>query len=88
MPPALFALVIFQIGSCIFAWGWPQTSIFSPTQVSEHMWDHRCALSHLAIDWDGVNNFCLGCPQILILLISASWVVGITGGTTVPSSNY
>jgi hypothetical protein len=42
-------------------------------------WDHRHMPACPAIDWDGVLlTFCLGWPQIKILLISTYWVTGIT----------
>jgi hypothetical protein len=43
-------------------------------------WDNRYTLLYLTIGWDGISwNFWLGWPQTVILPISASHVVRITG---------
>jgi hypothetical protein len=76
MPPWLSALVIFQIGSHVYS----QTRMDHSPICFLHSWDDRCALHQAFIGWDGVSwTFCLSKHRTLILLISTSWVVRITG---------
>jgi hypothetical protein len=69
----LFALSVFQIASCIFAWGSPQTVILLPmvyyiagtTGVHLHTW---------LINWDrGLTNFFPGLASNCSPIDSASW---------------
>jgi hypothetical protein len=78
-PAALFALGFFWIESHIFCVG--QASDHKlPTYASLRAGItgmHCCAK---LICWDGCSlTFCLGWPQTVIFLISASWVAGNTG---------
>jgi hypothetical protein len=81
MPPVLFALGIFQIGSCIYVWaGLDHNSSYLCFLCS---WDDRhTPPSPAFIGWDGISQtFCLGWPQTVFLLISVSWGARIIGMT-------
>jgi hypothetical protein len=71
-----FALVVFQIGSCIFCVGLaldldPPNYVFYLTGLTD-ICRHSCF-----VGWNGVSLvFCQDWPQGMILLISASWVAG------------
>jgi hypothetical protein len=71
------ALVMFWIESCVFA-----LADFGPGSSCLHLlcsYNDRCKGHHpQIIGWDRVSlTFCLGWPQTVIFLISASWVAGI-----------
>jgi hypothetical protein len=75
----LFALIIFQIGSHIYAL--VNLNHNSPILCFLHSWDDRHPPPCPAfIGWDGFSEtFCPGWPWIVILLISTSQVTRITG---------
>jgi hypothetical protein len=50
MPQSLFVVVIFEIGSCFFAW----LDGDSPVYASHSRWDDRHAPSHPAFSVDKV----------------------------------
>jgi hypothetical protein len=78
-PPSPF-LLIFPIGSNVFAWGWSQTWILLPTLSTS--WDSKQVCTTIADIFVGMGillTFCLGWPRVAIFLISASWVEGIIG---------
>jgi hypothetical protein len=62
---SFFALLVFQIGSSIFAWGWPQIAPLLP--VFSHSWDYRHEPPYLPCLWKrGVlSNFLPGLTLIL-----------------------
>jgi hypothetical protein len=77
MPPTLFAVVIFWVGSCGFfagaSFGLQSSYLCLPAQITKIS---LCYHVHLAC-WDEVSlTFCLGSPWILIFPISF-WVAGI-----------
>jgi hypothetical protein len=74
----LFALVIFHIGSCIFARSRPGTTIL--LFITPHSWSYQPKAPKLVICWDGVLvTFCLGWSWMVIIMISAAGVPGIAG---------
>jgi hypothetical protein len=76
--PALFILVIFQIGSHSFSWAIPdcRVPVMPPTYLG---WQAHAITPNFFVGWDVVLlTSCLVWPQIVILLISTSWVTGIT----------
>jgi hypothetical protein len=76
---ALFAFIIFQIGSHIYVLA--SLDCDPPTYASLHVWDDRSVPLHPAIDLDRVSwcTFCLAWAQIEILLLSAFQVAKIIG---------
>jgi hypothetical protein len=65
-----------------------RVSHFLPRASLQHLHTYTSCIPHITdvnhhawvIYWDGVSlTFCVGWPWTLIILISASWVVGITG---------
>jgi hypothetical protein len=78
-PQPCFALVVFQIGSHIFAQGQPQTMILLPKEF--HINGMTDVNQHTQLsDWNGISQtFCLNWPQTAILPNFISQVAGITG---------
>jgi hypothetical protein len=74
-----FALVIFQVGSHVFAQEHPQTSVFLP--LASHVAGIADVLHHtLLINWSGVLlTFYLGWPGTMVFLIPAFWVTEVIG---------
>jgi hypothetical protein len=73
-----FLLVIFQIRACVFTWAWPQVKI-PPSMASQVAWATDVYHRTQFIGWDGVSlAFCPGWPLTVVLLVSVSWVAGIT----------
>jgi hypothetical protein len=63
MPPALYAMVIFERGSHFITWAGLDHN--PPIYVSLSSWDHRHVPLHPAVGWDGVSQtFCLGGLQL------------------------
>jgi hypothetical protein len=76
IPSARLASVSFGRGSLAFARSQPRlgSSYFYCVLGMK-----GCVPPHTAISWDGgLLTFCLGWPKTVILLISTSWVAGIT----------
>jgi hypothetical protein len=79
-PPALVTSAIFWIESCLYAW--VGLDHFSLYLYVPHSWDYRCTPVHpafLLVEMWILLTFCLGWLGTTTLLISASWVVRITG---------
>jgi hypothetical protein len=76
LPPALLALVIFQIRSHIFAQGHPGPP--SSYLCLLYSWNDRCVPPGLFVEMRSHLLFCSVWPLTMILLISASQVAGIT----------
>jgi hypothetical protein len=92
-PNLFFALVILQIGSCVFAQDWWQTEILLPMGPWVADWDppaycplgtleyrlaHHCTTtSGLFVEMWFHSLFCLCWHQTMILPVSASRVAGI-----------
>jgi hypothetical protein len=77
MLPALFALVILEIGSCSVQPG-PSFSCFRLPAVAQ-MTGSTTTSNFFSVKMELVNFFCLGWPETVILPISASLVARITG---------
>jgi hypothetical protein len=78
MPPAGFALAIFQIGFCFLpGWSGPQSPHFILLAISGMTGVTN--MSHL-LRW-GPTKVCLGWPRTSILPVSASQVVRITSAS-------
>jgi hypothetical protein len=71
---ALFASVIFRVGSWIFAWGWRQTEILLPTPVLLGLQTHNTMPSLLVEMWVSLT-FCLAWAQTVLLQIAG--IIGV-----------
>jgi hypothetical protein len=71
------APIVFQVGSHVFTWGWPQTIIL-PTYQPPHSWITGSYHHTVLMDWDGLELtfFCWGWLRTMILLTITSWVAG------------
>jgi hypothetical protein len=85
MPPALFALVILEIGGCFLPRpAWTMLLLF---YASYHSWDDRCTplpRTTVASHWLrwSLANICLFWPWTMVLLISASQLARIMAWAT------
>jgi hypothetical protein len=80
IPPDLFALVIFEIGSCCLPRpAWTAILLF---YASYHSWNYRHMLpcpGFFLIEMGSCSFFCPGLSRTMILMISASQVATIAG---------
>jgi hypothetical protein len=79
MLPALFALVILRIRSCVFAWASLDNNLPIYSSYVARMTGHHI---QLIVEIRAPLSFCLDCPWTAILLVSASWITEIRGVPT------
>jgi hypothetical protein len=71
MPPAVFALVIFEIGFYVYAWAGLDLNPMYASQVAGMT--SMCHYTRLLlVEMGSLERFCLACPGTVVLLIHAS----------------
>jgi hypothetical protein len=87
MPLALFALIIFLIGSLFYAWAVVNKNLPTYTFHVRGMTDVCHCVQLLFVEMGVSLTVCMGWPQTGIILTSASRIIGIIGMSRYASSS-